>query len=213
MLLRLRNLGLRDYVDVWDRMREFTDTREREAADELWLTEHPPVFTLGRNGERAHILASGNIPIVQSDRGGQVTYHGPGQLVAYAMFDLQRRQMGPRGLVRHLEAAIIGTLSQYGIPAQARVDAPGVYVDGRKIASLGLRIRKGCSYHGISLNVDNDLEPFRQINPCGYKGLEVTSLETLGVRVTLAEAGVSLAARIMQEFGYTHIERWNHVPR
>lgn len=207
MILRLRDLGLRDYMEVWEAMRKFTDTREPDAADELWLTEHTPVFTLGRNGDTAHILSPGDIPVVQSDRGGQVTYHGPGQLVAYTLFDLQRHKMGPRGLVRHLESAVIQTLSQYGIGAESRANAPGVYVDGRKVASLGLRIRRGCSYHGVSFNIDGDLEPFRRINPCGYQGLEVTSLKELGVRVTLHEAAISLTARIMQEFDYTRIER------
>lgn len=204
--LRLKNLGLQDYCTVWDAMRRFTDDRGADSVDELWLTEHPPVYTLGRNGDRAHVLAPGAVPVVESDRGGQVTYHGPGQLVAYAMFDLRRQQLGPRGVVRRLENAVIATLAQYGIVGLARDDAPGVYVEGRKIASLGLRIRRGCSYHGISFNVNLDLEPFQGINPCGYQGLQVTSLSELGVQVTVGETAVSLVARIMQEFGYERIQ-------
>ncbi len=200
--LRLKSLGQRDYRETWAAMREFTETRGADTADEIWLVEHPPVYTLGRNGDPAHILNAANIPVVESDRGGQVTYHGPGQLVAYTLFDLSRLGIGVRSLVTGLENAVIGTLSQYGIKAEARRDAPGVYVEGKKIASLGLRIRKGCSYHGLSLNVDMDLGPFSAINPCGYPGLEVTRLVDLGVQVGVLEVEVVLVGRVVREFGY-----------
>jgi lipoyl(octanoyl) transferase len=217
MRLRVRNLELQDYQAVWEGMRQFTDSRDEHTMDELWLTEHPPVYTLGRNGDPGHILkqiplppgdyrGKGSIPVIQTDRGGQVTYHGPGQLVAYTLFDLRRHRLGPRGLVNGLENAIVSMLGRYGIVGEARSDAPGVYVTGRKIASLGLRIRRGCSYHGLSLNVNPDLTPFQAINPCGYRGLEVTRMSDLGAPITTAEAAVSLIAAIMQKFGYDHIE-------
>ncbi len=206
MNLRIKNIGLVDYLATWETMREFTEARHPETTDEIWLVEHPPVFTLGRNGDPAHILNATGIPIVESDRGGQVTYHGPGQLVAYTLFDLNRLGIGIRSLVTGLENAIISILSQYGIKAQARRDAPGVYVDGRKIASLGLRIRKGCSYHGLSLNVDMDLTPFTAINPCGYPGLEVTRLADLGVPVRPFEVVVPLVGAVMREFLYQGCE-------
>ena len=200
--LRLERLGLREYLDTWGAMRDFTDTRTPETIDEIWLVEHPPVYTLGRNGDPAHIRNANGIPIVESDRGGQVTYHGPGQIVAYTLFDLNRLGIGIRGLVTGLENAVINTLSQYGIQSAARRDAPGVYVAAKKIASLGLRIRKGCSYHGLSLNVDMDLTPFASINPCGYPGLEVTQLADLDVPVHSHEVAVPLVGAVMKEFGY-----------
>jgi len=203
--LRLKHLGQRDYLETWAAMREFTDARNEDTDDEIWLVEHPPVFTLGRNGDPTHILNAGTIPIVESDRGGQVTYHGPGQLIAYTLLDLNRLGIGVRSLVTGLENAVINTLSQYGIQAEARRDAPGVYVADKKIASLGLRIRKGCSYHGLSLNVDMDLSPFTAINPCGYAGLEVTSLLELGVPVRPLEVAVALVRQVMGEFKYTVI--------
>ncbi len=206
MTLRLKQLGLRDYVEVWEAMREFTETRGPETDDEIWLVEHPPVYTLGRGGDPAHILDPADIPVVKTDRGGQVTYHGPGQLVLYALFDLNRLGIGVRSLVSGLENVAIGVLSQYGIRGQARPDAPGVYVEGKKIASLGLRIRKGCSYHGLSLNVNMDLTPFTAINPCGYPGLEVTQLADLSVAVRPMEAAVPLVGAILREFGYTELE-------
>ncbi|MFM8332092.1 MAG: lipoyl(octanoyl) transferase LipB [Candidatus Methylumidiphilus sp.] len=200
--LRVKHLGLCDYQDTWVAMREFTETREADTLDELWLVEHPPVYTLGRNGDPAHILNAGNIPIVESDRGGQVTYHGPGQLIAYALFDLNRLGIGVRSLVMGLENAVIGTVSQYGIKAEARRDAPGVYVASKKIASLGLRVRKGCSYHGLSLNVDMDLTPFSAINPCGYPGLEVTQLADLKIAAKSMEVAVPMVGRILHVFSY-----------
>jgi len=222
MDLRLKQQGLRDYREVWAAMREFTETRGADTVDELWLVQHPPVYTLGRNGDPTHILLpakdrtpsfvgnaaelSTKVPIVESDRGGQVTYHGPGQLIAYTLFDLNRLGIGIRSLVSGLENAVINTLLQYGIKAEARRDAPGVYVDGKKIASLGLRIRKGCSFHGLSLNVDMDLTPFSAINPCGYPGLEITQLQDLGVPVKPYEVAVPLVGAVMREFGYTSVK-------
>lgn len=174
-----RELGLADYQSVFDAMREFTDARDEHTPDELWLLQHPQVFTQGQAGKAEHVLAPGDIPIIQVDRGGQVTYHGPGQWVIYLLVDLKRRGMGVRSLVTLIEDSIVKLLGENGIAAAARPDAPGVYVDGDKIASLGLRVRRGCSYHGLSLNVDMDLEPFQRINPCGYEGLQVTSMARL----------------------------------
>jgi lipoyl(octanoyl) transferase len=196
--LVLKPLGLRDYQDTWQAMRDFTETRDEGTPDELWLLEHPPVYTLGLNGNPAHLLRETGIPVVKTDRGGQVTYHGPGQLVAYLLADLKRNHLGVRSLVSLLENAVIGLLRQYGIPSAARPDAPGVYVDGRKIASVGLRVRRGCSYHGLSLNVDMDLAPFSAINPCGYAGLQVTSLAELGIGARVCEVMAPLAAEIMR---------------
>lgn len=172
----VRTLGLVDYHDTWLAMRDFTDTRTADTTDELWLLEHPPVFTLGQAGKAEHILNAGDIPVVKTDRGGQVTYHGPGQLTGYCLFDLRRLSLGPRGFVELLEDTLVDTLIELGIPAWANRDAHGVYVGKKKIASLGLRIRKGCSYHGFSLNMNMDLAPFSRINPCGYAGLEMTQL-------------------------------------
>lgn len=177
--LLIRNLGLRDYQTVWQAMRAFTDTRAESHGDELWLVEHPPVFTQGQAGKPEHILAAGDIPLVATDRGGQVTYHGPGQLVAYPLLDLRRLKLGVRDLVSHLENTVVEMLAEYGINAAARPEAPGVYVEARKIASLGLRVRRGCSFHGVAINVDMDLEPFLRINPCGYNDLQMTQMRDL----------------------------------
>jgi len=179
--LIVRRLGLRDYLPTWEAMRAFTDARTPGTPSELWIVEHPAVFTQGQAGKAEHLLAPGDIPVVQTDRGGQVTYHGPGQLVVYLLVSLRDVGVGIRGLVSIIEQAIIDLLGARGIEAQARPDAPGVYVDGRKIASLGLRVRRGFTYHGLALNVSNDLEPFRRINPCGHAGLEVTSTRQLGI--------------------------------
>ena len=203
--LRLINQGLQPYLRVWEAMQAFTEARDASSLDELWLVEHPPVYTLGRNGDPAHLLDTGDIPVVRSDRGGQVTYHGPGQLVAYCLFDLKRLNLGVRGLVSGLENAVIATLACYGIRAEARRDAPGVYVTNRKIASLGLRIRQGCSYHGLSLNVDMDLAPFSHIHPCGFQNLQVTRLIDLSVPLTVADVAVPLIGAIMQEFGFDRL--------
>lgn len=196
-MLIIKPLGLVDYQPTWEAMRAFTDSRTAATDDELWLLEHTPVFTLGQAGKQEHVLAPGDIPLVQSDRGGQVTYHGPGQLTGYCLFDLKRMDLGPRAFVEKIEDALVGVLQDLGIPAEANRDAHGVYVHGKKIASLGLRIRKGYAYHGLSLNVNMDLEPFTRINPCGYAGLQMTqikdflgdatpSLPVIGVRVTHA---------------------------
>lgn len=177
--LRVRQLGCVDYQATLDAMRRFTDERTSTSPDEIWLLEHPPVFTQGQAGRAEHLLAPGDIPVVQVDRGGQVTYHGPGQWVAYLLIDLRRRSLGVRALVDLIEAALLETLASFAVQANADPKAPGVYVDSAKIASLGLRVRRGCSYHGLALNVAMDLEPFSRINPCGYAGLAVTSLRTL----------------------------------
>lgn len=181
----IRYLGLVDYVDTMKAMQDFTAGRDQNTDDELWLLEHPSVFTLGQAGKPEHLLCSTAIPVEQSDRGGQVTYHGPGQLIAYVLMDIKRAKLGVRQLVRKLEQAVIDLLKEeYQIKAYGRVDAPGVYVDTAKIAALGLRIRNGYSYHGISFNVNMDLVPFQWINPCGYQGLQVTQLKDLGVVTT-----------------------------
>jgi len=174
--LVLRELGLVDYPPTLDAMRRFTDTRGADSPDELWLLQHPPVFTQGQAGKAEHVLAPGDIPVIQVDRGGQVTYHGPGQWVLYLLVDLRRRQLGVRDLVTLIEHSLVQLLGEYGIAAASRPAAPGVYVADEKIASLGLRVRRGCSYHGLALNVDMDLEPFGRINPCGYADLQVTSM-------------------------------------
>lgn len=184
--LIVRQLGLTDYVSAWHDMQVFTDNRDANTPDELWFLEHPPVFTLGRNGKQEYLHDTGDIPVVKVDRGGQVTYHGPGQLVAYTLLNIKRRQLGVQSLVRLLEQSVIDLLSDYSLRAQRRKQAPGVYIDRRKVAALGLRIRKGCSFHGLSLNVDMDLSPFAMIDPCGYSGLEVTQLRDLGIDATLA---------------------------
>ena len=176
---RVVDLGRTAYQDVFAAMREFTDQRNAGTPDEIWLTEHEPVFTQGQAGKAEHLLMPGDIPVVQTDRGGQVTYHGPGQLVAYLLFDLRRLQLTVRGLVSGIERAVTETLAGYEIVAAPRADAPGVYVAGAKIASLGLRVRRGCSYHGLSLNVNMDLEPFSRINPCGLQGMEVVQIADL----------------------------------
>ena len=173
---RVRWLGLAEYQQVWQAMRDFTDQRDAETADEIWLVEHPPVFTQGQAGKAEHVVRQTHIPIVASDRGGQVTYHGPGQLVVYPLFDLKRLGLGVRAMVSCLEHSVIMLLQEHAIEAVARADAPGVYVGGRKIASLGLRVRRGCSYHGLALNLDMDLAPFADINPCGYPEMQMTQL-------------------------------------
>jgi len=177
--IALRRLGQVPYEPTFRAMQDYTETRDPHSADQLWLLQHPRVFTQGIAGRSEHVLAPGDIPVVQVDRGGQVTYHGPGQWVLYLLLDLRRRGMGVRNLVDLIEQGVVELLARYGIEAYPRPDAPGVYVDGRKIASLGLRVRRGCSYHGLALNVDMELEPFDRINPCGHAGLEVTSMARL----------------------------------
>ena len=178
--LRLKWLGRVPYEPIWRAMQQFTDLRDAATADELWLLEHHPVYTLGLNADPTHVLDAGDIPVVRIDRGGQVTYHGPGQLVVYPLIDMRRARLGVRDLVTALERAAIELAGRYRIEATCRERAPGVYVDGRKLASVGLRIRRGGSYHGLALNVNMDLEPFRRINPCGYAGLQMTQLAALG---------------------------------
>jgi lipoyl(octanoyl) transferase len=211
-ILVTRSLGLRDYEPVWRAMRAFTDSRSADTPSELWLLQHPPVFTLGQAGKTEHLLAPGTIPVLKSDRGGQVTYHGPGQLVAYLLLDLRQAGVGVRALVRKIEAAVIDLLADYDIRAESRHEAPGVYVDDAKIAALGLRIRRGYSYHGLSLNVDMDLEPFSRINPCGYSGLAVTSMKALGVCAPLSEIETLLTANFCRQLGYTAQLGINSLP-
>lgn len=201
MAFRVRMLGRADYEPVWRAMQEFTEQRTDDTADELWLVEHPPVYTLGMNGDAAHILDAGDVPVVRTDRGGQVTYHGPGQLVLYALVDLQRRKLGVRRMVSALEESVVALLRQYGLSAQARSDAPGVYVQGAKIASLGLRVRRGCCYHGVALNVRPELEAFGRINPCGHAGLPVTRLADLGVDAQVFEPAAALVRELMVQLG------------
>ena len=200
--LTVRELGLSDYAESLQNMRRVTDLRGEASRDELWLLEHPRVFTLGQAGRTEHLLDPGGIPVIDSDRGGQVTYHGPGQLVAYVLMDLRRRRLGVRHLVDGLEQCVIDMLATAGVAGQRRNRAPGVYVSGKKICALGLRIRSGCSYHGLALNVDMDLEPFQRIDPCGYRGLEVTRLTDLGIPWDVNHAGKRLVATFARQFGY-----------
>jgi len=202
---RIRRLGLRSYEPVWEEMRRFTGERDERAPDEFWLVEHEPVFTLGRAGRPEHLLAPGDIPVVQTDRGGQVTYHGPGQAILYLMIDLPRLGIGVRQLVSEMEGAVIDLLADHEIAGESRPDAPGVYVRQRKIASLGLRIQRGRTYHGIALNVDLDLGPFLRINPCGYPGLEVTSMRALDIIQPTAQAGEALLERLFRRLGYAAV--------
>ena len=183
--LIVSHFGQMDYEPVWRKMQSFTDTRIANTPDELWFLEHSPVFTLGRNGKPEHLHDTADIPVIQVDRGGQVTYHGPGQLMAYCLLDINRRQLGVQSLVNILEQTVINLLSDYSIDARRREKAPGVYVDNRKIAALGLRVRKGCCFHGLSLNIDMDLTPFSMIDPCGFHGLEVTQLRDIGIKASI----------------------------
>jgi lipoyl(octanoyl) transferase len=194
--LEICQLGQREYQPVWRAMQAFTDQRTDATADQIWVVEHPPVFTLGQAGSMDHVLMAGDIPVVKVDRGGQVTYHGPGQLVVYPLLDLRRLGLGIKALVNLLEQAVIDLLSSHGIQAKRRDGAPGVYVDERKIAALGLRVRRSCTFHGLSFNIAMDLEPFARINPCGYAGLEVTQLSALGVATDLDRVAEMLIGRI-----------------
>ena len=183
-------------------MKKFTDSREAHAPDEIWFVQHPPVYTLGQAGKVEHLLTPGDIPVVHSDRGGQVTYHGPGQLVCYLLIDVRRRKLGVRDLVTAIEQSIVQLIKAYGVVSESKREAPGVYVDGRKLAALGLRIRKGCSYHGLSLNVDMDLEPFSNINPCGFEGLEVIDMKRLGIDRSMTEVREALTDILIRQIGY-----------
>ena len=202
--LIVRHLGLEDYLSCWQRMQSFNAARDKTTTDEIWLLEHEPVFTLGLNGQPEHILDLHGIPLVKTDRGGQVTYHAPGQLICYILFDLRRSKQGVRQLVTQMEQAVINFLQQQGIISSAKKDAPGVYVDGAKIAALGLRVKQGGSYHGLSLNVDLDLAPFDYINPCGYKGLRVSSLQQLGVMYNMAQVKEEMLHYLCQQFAIEH---------
>ena len=203
-VLGIRELGQLDYERTWLAMQRFTEARKQQpdTQDEVWLVQHPPVFTQGQAGKAEHLLLPGDIPVVKSDRGGQVTYHGPGQLVAYLMLDVRRLGYGVRELVTRMEQCLIDLLASYGVSAAAKADAPGVYVDGAKIASLGLRIRNGCSFHGLALNVDMDLEPFRRINPCGYAGLAMTQLRDHAGPIEFAEVGARLRVQLVKHLDY-----------
>ncbi len=208
--LGVRDLGIREYQPVWEAMQSFTDVRDESSPDELWLVEHHRVFTQGQAGKAEHLLAPGDIPVVQVDRGGQVTYHGVGQLVAYPLIDLRRRKLSVRDLVGGIEQAIINTLASFNIAAQRHPGAPGVYVGEAKIASLGLRIRKGCSFHGLALNVDMDTEPFSRINPCGFKGLEVTQIaEHLTMQnspeLSMEKVKSELVGQLLEELKYSGV--------
>lgn len=196
-------LGRVEYEPTWRAMQTFTEQRTAATPDEIWFLEHPPVFTLGMNAAPEHLLAPGDIPVVQIDRGGQVTYHGPGQLVVYPLIDVRRAGLGVRQLVMSLESAIVDLLASWNVTALARRDAPGVYVDGRKVASIGLRIRRGSSYHGLAFNVAMDLEPFQRINPCGYRGLEVIDLRSLGVNASVQEVADALSPRLLASLRLT----------
>jgi len=200
--LGFRELGILPYEPTWHAMQRFTAERGSETADEVWLLEHERVFTQGQAGKAEHVLFPGDIPVVQVDRGGQVTYHGPGQLVAYLLLDVRRSGIGVRDLVSRIEQSLIGLLGSYGVTAVSKPDAPGVYVDGAKIASLGLRIRNGRSFHGLALNVDMDLEPFRRINPCGYAGMAMTQLSQLAGPIALADVRERLRGELVERLGY-----------
>jgi lipoyl(octanoyl) transferase len=200
--LKIRRLGRQPYEATWKAMSAFTDQRTAGTADEFWLLEHDPVFTLGQAGKMEHVLAPGGIPVIPVDRGGQVTYHGPGQIVGYPMIDLRRAGVGVREMVGKIEQAIIDTLARWAIRAERREGAPGVYVGGAKVAALGLRVRRGCSFHGLAFNVNMDLEPFHRINPCGYKGLEVTQVLDLGGPSRLADVEDALVEEFCRQFGF-----------
>ncbi|WP_372769983.1 lipoyl(octanoyl) transferase LipB [Pseudoalteromonas sp.] len=205
--LIVRQLNRQDYEPVWQAMQHYTDTRDDDAADEIWLVEHNPVFTQGQAGKEEHLLMTGDIPVVKVDRGGQVTYHGPGQQVLYVLFNLRRLKIGVRELVTWLEETVIDTLKDFGINAYAKADAPGVYVDDKKIASLGLRVRRGCSFHGLALNIDMDMEPFLRINPCGYAGMEMLQTKQINGPQTLAEASDGLVKHLVKRLGNTEYEQ------
>ena len=194
-------LGREDYVPLWHAMQDFTDERDESTPDEIWFCEHPPVFTMGLNAAEEHLLAPGDIPVVQIDRGGQVTFHGPGQLMVYPLIDIRRAGIGVRTLVTALEQSVVDLVAEFGVDAAARPEAPGVYVNNDKLASVGLRIRRGSSFHGMALNVDADLEPFERINPCGYKGLEMTDLKALGIDLDLEQTADRLLPHFLRHLG------------
>lgn len=206
----VRWLGVQDYEEIWQKMQQFTQTRDDDTVDEFWLLEHKPVYTFGQNAKTEHLLAANTIPVVRTDRGGQITYHGPGQLMVYTLIDVKRKQLGIRQLVSHLEQAIIDFLASYDVTAFAKREAPGVYIamgdppQEKKICSIGLRIRRGCAYHGIAFNIGMDLKPFDHINPCGFAGLQMTQLSELGGPDQTHEAGQKLMGHLMNNLNYTH---------
>jgi lipoyl(octanoyl) transferase len=204
--LIIRQLGLQTYLPIWQAMQDFTDNRDAETADEIWLVEHQAVFTQGQAGKEEHILMPGDIPVVKVDRGGQVTYHGPGQQMMYVLLNLKRNKLGVRTLVTALEQCVVNTLQEYAINAYPKADAPGVYVNAKKVCSIGLRIRKGCSFHGLALNVNMDLSPFQRINPCGYAGLEMIDCAQLDGPNTLAEVGTKLTDHLSALLGIKNKE-------
>ncbi|MBV1786728.1 lipoyl(octanoyl) transferase LipB [Marinobacterium sp. D7] len=210
--LIVRSLGLQPYEPTWRRMQALTAERNEQTIDEIWLLEHEPVFTQGQAGKLEHLLDPGDIPVIQADRGGQVTYHGPGQLLAYLMIDLRRRKLGVRDTVSLMENAVVRVLADFDIQAYPKPDAPGVYVDGAKISSLGLRVRRGCTFHGLALNLDMDLTPFLRINPCGYAGLQMTQLSLLRPEADIASVPERLLNYLIDQIGYTSVSRttsWN----
>ena len=200
----MRRLGIAEYEPVWRAMQALTDSRNENSADELWLVQHPPVFTQGQAGKAEHVLAPGNIPVIQVDRGGQVTYHGPGQIVAYPLVDIRRKKIGVREFVNRIEQAIIEVLAHYSVKGERMAGAPGIYVNGEKVASLGLRVRRGCTFHGLAFNVDMDLEPFQRINPCGFEGLQVTQLSALAP-ADFQQTEDLLVKSLVQQLGYSEI--------
>lgn len=203
--LEIKFLGRQDYLPVWEKMHQFTDERDENTADQVWIVEHNPVFTQGQAGKEEHVLNAGDIPIVKSDRGGQVTYHGPGQMVVYFLLNLRRKGIGVRELVTHIESLVIQTLADLGIQSAARPDAPGVYVEDKKICSLGLRIRRGCSFHGLALNIDMDLSPFLRINPCGYAGMEMVQVADFTTQEQRANLEQVLVTHLTKLLGYSDI--------
>ena len=210
--LIIRQLHNMSYEPVWKAMQAYTDARSEQSFDELWVVEHPPVFTQGQAGKEEHLLAPGDIPVVPVDRGGQVTYHGPGQLVVYFLLDIRRRKMGVRQLVTAIENTIVNVLAGYGIKAAPRADAPGVYIGSEKVCSLGLRIRRGCSFHGLALNVNMDLAPFLRINPCGYAGMVMTQTSAHGGPTTVAEAAALVVKDFAAQLGYTQLQETIGLP-
>jgi len=209
--LVIRDLGLQPYEPTWQRMQQFTNERDDSSADEIWVLQHEPVFTQGQAGKEEHLLGTGDIPVVQVDRGGQVTYHGPGQLIIYLLLNLKRKKIGVRDLVTIMEESVVETLQDYQVEAYAKPDAPGVYVNNNKIASLGLRVRRGCSFHGLALNLDMDLEPFLRINPCGYAGMAMTQLASLVDSLDQAEVSERLLNHLINKIGYKNLTRHNSL--
>jgi lipoyl(octanoyl) transferase len=205
--MKTRLLGRRDYVPLWHEMQAFTNERDESTPDEIWFCEHPPVFTLGLNAGEEHVLTPGDIPVVQIDRGGQVTYHGPGMLMIYPLVDIKRAGIGVRTLVTALEQGVVDLLAEFDIGSAAKPEAPGVYVNEKKIASVGLRIRRGASFHGMALNVDGDLEPFSRINPCGFENLEIVGMKDLGIDLSLEQTAERYLPHFLRHLGYPEAQK------